>query len=93
MGVHAHLASDSALHRDRVLIELAGFGIDTGQRTIFKYARPSEALGIADRGYVLAYGRVVKSGSARELRSYPAITSAYLHIVVNDAEPIGNLFA
>jgi branched-chain amino acid transport system ATP-binding protein len=36
------------------------------------------ALGIADRGYVLANGRVVKSGSARELRSDPAITSAYL---------------
>ena len=36
------------------------------------------ALAIADRGYVLANGRVVKSGSARELRSDPAITSAYL---------------
>jgi branched-chain amino acid transport system ATP-binding protein len=36
------------------------------------------ALGIADRSYVLANGRVVKSGSARELRSDPAITSAYL---------------
>jgi branched-chain amino acid transport system ATP-binding protein len=36
------------------------------------------ALGIADRGYVLANGRVVKSGSARELGSDPAITSAYL---------------
>jgi branched-chain amino acid transport system ATP-binding protein len=41
------------------------------------------ALGIADRGYVLANGRVVKSGSARELRSDPAITSAYLG-VAND---------
>jgi branched-chain amino acid transport system ATP-binding protein len=36
------------------------------------------ALAIADRGYVLANGRVVKSGSARELRIDPAIMSAYL---------------
>jgi branched-chain amino acid transport system ATP-binding protein len=43
----------------------------------------SAALGIADRGYVLANGRVVKSGSARDLRSDPAITSAYLG-VAND---------
>jgi branched-chain amino acid transport system ATP-binding protein len=42
------------------------------------------ALGIADRGYVLANGRVVKSGSARELRGDPAITSAYLG-AANDA--------
>ena len=36
------------------------------------------ALAIADRGYVLANGCLVKSGSAPELRSDPAITSAYL---------------
>ncbi|MGA7490626.1 MAG: ATP-binding cassette domain-containing protein [Xanthobacteraceae bacterium] len=36
------------------------------------------ALAIADRGYVLANGRVVNSGPARELRGDPAITSAYL---------------
>jgi branched-chain amino acid transport system ATP-binding protein len=47
------------------------------------------ALGIADRGYVLANGRVVKSGSARELRSDQAITSAYLG-VANDIGPAAN---
>jgi branched-chain amino acid transport system ATP-binding protein len=36
------------------------------------------ALGIADRVYVLANGRVVKSGLTRELLDDPAITSAYL---------------
>jgi len=36
------------------------------------------ALGIADRAYVLASGRVVMSGVARDLRSDPTITSAYL---------------
>jgi ABC-type branched-subunit amino acid transport system ATPase component len=36
------------------------------------------ALGIADRAYVLANGRVVTSGPARELRSDPVVTSAYL---------------
>jgi branched-chain amino acid transport system ATP-binding protein len=36
------------------------------------------ALDIADRAYVLANGRIVKSGWARELRSDPAITDAYL---------------
>jgi branched-chain amino acid transport system ATP-binding protein len=44
------------------------------------------ALGIADRSYVLANGRVVKSGSARELRSDQAITSAYLG-ATNDIGP------
>jgi branched-chain amino acid transport system ATP-binding protein len=36
------------------------------------------ALGIAERAYVLANGRIVMSGTARELRSDPMITSAYL---------------
>jgi branched-chain amino acid transport system ATP-binding protein len=36
------------------------------------------ALAIADRAYVLANGRVVKSGPAHELRNDPMITSAYL---------------
>jgi branched-chain amino acid transport system ATP-binding protein len=36
------------------------------------------ALGIADRAYVLANGRIVKSGSAQELRDDLAITNAYL---------------
>jgi branched-chain amino acid transport system ATP-binding protein len=36
------------------------------------------ALAIADRAYVLANGRIVKSGSAREMRNDAAIASAYL---------------
>ena len=36
------------------------------------------ALGIADRAYVLANGRIVKSGPAQELRNDLAITNAYL---------------
>jgi branched-chain amino acid transport system ATP-binding protein len=39
------------------------------------------ALEIADRAYVLANGRVVKSGLAHELRSDPMIASAYLGAV------------
>jgi branched-chain amino acid transport system ATP-binding protein len=36
------------------------------------------ALSVADRAYVLQSGRIVHSGSARELRSDPALAQAYL---------------
>lgn len=36
------------------------------------------SLGVADRGYVLATGRVVGEGSAEQLRSDPAVQRAYL---------------
>jgi branched-chain amino acid transport system ATP-binding protein len=36
------------------------------------------SLAIADRGYVLATGRVVREGSAAELRDDPAVQRAYL---------------
>jgi branched-chain amino acid transport system ATP-binding protein len=45
------------------------------------------ALAIADRGYVLANGRVVKSGTARELRIDPAIMSAYLGAANDSGAP------
>ena len=37
-----------------------------------------QALAVADRGYVMAGGRVELSGSSAELRSNPAIERAYL---------------
>jgi len=36
------------------------------------------SLGIADRGYVLATGRIVGQGSAEQLRNDPAVQRAYL---------------
>jgi len=36
------------------------------------------ALGIADRGYVLETGRLVKSGSGAELLADPTVRAAYL---------------
>jgi branched-chain amino acid transport system ATP-binding protein len=36
------------------------------------------ALAIADRGYVLETGRLVKSGSGAELLADPAVRTAYL---------------
>ena len=38
----------------------------------------SLALDIADRGYVLEAGRVVRVGSAQELAGDPALEAAYL---------------
>jgi branched-chain amino acid transport system permease protein len=36
------------------------------------------ALQVADRAYVLENGRIVKAGSAQELRSDPGLEAAYL---------------
>jgi len=36
------------------------------------------ALAAADRGYVLAAGRIVQAGSAAAIRDDPALTQAYL---------------
>ena len=37
-----------------------------------------QALAVADRGYVLAAGRVILEGSGGELRSNPELEQAYL---------------
>ncbi|MSQ20263.1 MAG: ATP-binding cassette domain-containing protein [Betaproteobacteria bacterium] len=44
-----------------------------------------QGLGIADRGYVLATGRIVAEGPAAELRDDPAIARAYLGEVKSTA--------
>ena len=38
------------------------------------------ALEIADRGYVLETGKIVKEGSAKDLRTDPDVKAAYLGI-------------
>ena len=38
------------------------------------------ALRVADRGYVLETGRIVRAGSAAELANVPAVRAAYLGI-------------
>jgi branched-chain amino acid transport system ATP-binding protein len=49
---------------------------ETGVLLVEQNARG--ALGIADRGYVLETGRLVKSGSGAELLADPAVRTAYL---------------
>ena len=51
---------------------------DLGVTILLVEQRLAEALDIADRAYVLQTGRVVMSGSAKEIASDPAVRRAYL---------------
>jgi ABC-type branched-subunit amino acid transport system ATPase component len=46
-----------------------------------------QTLAIADRGYVLAKGRVVASGSSAELRRAREVSEAYFGSSMPDGEP------
>ena len=51
---------------------------DLGVTVLLVEQRLAEALDLADRAYVLQTGRVVISGAAADVRSDPAVRSAYL---------------
>jgi branched-chain amino acid transport system ATP-binding protein len=52
----------------------------TGTTVLIVEQRLSECLAIADRGYVLQTGRVVISGSAREILEHTDVRKAYLGV-------------
>jgi ABC-type branched-subunit amino acid transport system ATPase component len=54
---------------------------DEGVTILLVDQMAANALAVADRGYVLASGRVVHAGTAAELRNDPALERAYLGAV------------
>jgi|FaiFalDrversion2_1042247.scaffolds.fasta_scaffold00334_2 branched-chain amino acid transport system ATP-binding protein len=51
---------------------------DEGLSVVLVEQNARAALAVADRAYVLERGRIVRSGSARDLQADPAVHSAYL---------------
>ena len=70
---------------DELLRALTAFSTDTGAAVLFAEQHAHHALAVADRGYVLAAGRLVLAGTATELASDPhRLTAAYLGKVAGD---------
>jgi branched-chain amino acid transport system ATP-binding protein len=67
---------------DQVLDEIVRINAELGVAVLFVEQQAELALSIASRGYVLATGEIVLSGSARELLDNPRIQEAYLGKVV-----------
>jgi branched-chain amino acid transport system ATP-binding protein len=63
-------------------VELVRVAVDRlhaqGTTVIVIDQRATLALSVAERGIVMASGRVVRSGAANELRDDPALSAAYL---------------
>lgn len=68
----------SPLFVDRVLDEIARLNAELGIAVLMVEQQAELALSIAHRGYVLATGRIVLSGSAAELLSDTGVQEAYL---------------
>jgi branched-chain amino acid transport system ATP-binding protein len=68
----------SPLFVDRVLDEIVRLNTELGVAVLMVEQQAELALSIAHRGYVLATGRIVLSGPARDLLGDPAVQEAYL---------------
>ncbi|WP_028924023.1 ABC transporter ATP-binding protein [Pseudonocardia acaciae] len=68
----------SPIFVDRVLDEIARLNSELGVAVLIVEQQAELALSIAHRGYVLATGRIVVSGTAQELLGDPAVQEAYL---------------
>ena len=68
----------SPLLVDRVLDEIVRLNTESGVAVLMVEQQAELALSIAHRGYVLATGRIVLSGSAADLLGDPAVQEAYL---------------
>ena len=68
----------SPLFVDRVLDEIARLNAELGIAVLMVEQQAELALSIAHRGYVLATGKIVLSGTAEELLGNPAVQEAYL---------------
>jgi branched-chain amino acid transport system ATP-binding protein len=68
----------SPLFVDRVLDEIARMNKELGVAVLMVAQQAELALSIAHRGYVLATGRIVVSGTADELLGDAAVQEAYL---------------
>lgn len=63
---------------DQVLDEIVRINAELGVAVLFVEQQAELALSIASRGYVLATGEIVLSGSAQDLLDDPQIQDAYL---------------
>ena len=68
----------SPLLVDQVLDEIVRLNAESGIAVLMVEQQAELALSIARRGYVLATGRIVLSGSAGDLLGDPAVQEAYL---------------